>query len=365
MTSIGILGGGQLGQMLGEAAKSLGVTCVFYDQAKNPCAARQGKIYTNIKEFISNADIFTYEFENIDRKIVEQVAQNKPLFPSLRVLKIASDRYQEKSYFASQGIKTAEWLPLNNPQDLSKAATKFGFPFLIKSSRMGYDGKGQIRVNNEQKLSQALTELNPSFTSSSSAECPYIAEKIVPFKREISLLSVRNQEGTVAHYPIVENQHRHGILYSSIAPAMMDKKRTMLCRALMEKLLQSLSYVGVLCLEMFDTGEELLANEMAPRVHNSGHWTIEGAETSQFSNHIRSILGMALGPTKPLGFSKMFNLVGRISANLKHTKDARLHLYGKEERPGRKLGHLTYNATNQEKAEKLALAMRDHSNFIV
>ena len=397
--TIGILGSGQLGQMLGLAAIPLGIRCVFYEGAKTtdelPCASAAGKIYNDFNAFARAADVFTYEFENVPRELAQQLARKKKLFPSLQALHSSADRVHEKKLFSSLGISTVPWLALNTAADLTNAAEKLGFPFLIKSTRLGYDGKGQTIVRNERVLKKMRQELfgsieatsiaatqhknnnsnaNNSGTNSTSnksqssrqqaeSTAPYIAEQLVPLKREVSLISVRSIKGEIRHYPIAENLHRNGILYSSSAPARVSAKQTQQLHHWMEKLMKKLSYVGVLTLEVFDTSKGLLANEIAPRVHNSGHWSIEGAETSQFENHIRAISGMPLGDTSVRGVSIMHNLVGRISPQARSITNCHLHLYGKNPRKGRKLGHITCNAASKSTAEKRAAIMKNHKDF--
>ena len=461
--TIGILGSGQLGQMLGLAAIPLGIRCIFYEASAGgvgaeagaaeaggteagaagteteaggtdelPCASAVGRIYNDFNAFARAADVFTYEFENVPRELAQQLARKKKLFPSLQALHSSADRVHEKKLFSSLGISTVPWLALNTAADLTNAAEKLGFPFLIKSTRLGYDGKGQTPVHNERILKKMRQELfdsivttqrknknssasnssannssasnssaNNSSASNSSANnssnksqssrqqaeptaphitnnywedllskgqqaestAPYIAEQLVPLKRELSLISVRSIKGEVRHYPIAENLHRNGILYSSRAPARVSTKQTQQLHHWMEQLMKKLSYVGVLTLEVFDTSKGLLANEIAPRVHNSGHWSIEGAETSQFENHIRAISGMPLGDTSARGVSIMHNLVGRISPQARSITNCHLHLYGKSPRKGRKLGHITCNATSKSTLEKHAAIMTNHKNF--
>ena len=401
--TIGILGAGQLGQMLGLAAIPLGMRCIFYDgsvggtgaagtgaaKAKTtdelPCASAVGKIYNDFNTFARAADVFTYEFENVPRELAQQLARKKKLFPSLQALHSSADRVHEKKLFSSLGISTVPWLTLNTAADLTNTAEKLGFPFLIKSTRLGYDGKGQTPVRNERVLKKMCQELFDSIvttqhknknssTNNSSAKsqssrqqaeptAPYIAEQLVPLKRELSLISVRSIKGEVRHYPIAENLHHNGILYSSRAPARVSTKQTQQLHHWMEKLMKKLSYVGVLTLEVFDTSKGLLANEIAPRVHNSGHWSIEGAETSQFENHIRAISGMPLGDTSARGVSIMHNLVGRISPQARSITNCHLHLYGKSPRKGRKLGHITCNAASKSTLEKHAAIMTNHKSF--
>ena len=437
--TIGILGSGQLGQMLGLAAIPLGIRCIFYEASAGgvgaeagaaeagaagteaagikstnelPCASAVGRIYNDFNAFARTADVFTYEFENVPRELAQQLARKKKLFPSLQALHSSADRVHEKKLFSSLGISTVPWLALNTAADLTNAAEKLGFPFLIKSTRLGYDGKGQTPVHNERILKKMRQELfdsieatsiaatqhknnnssasnssNKSQSSRQQAEptaphitnnywedllskgqqaestAPYIAEQLVPLKRELSLISVRSIKGEVRHYPIAENLHRNGILYSSRAPARVSAKQTQQLHHWMEQLMKKLSYVGVLTLEVFDTSKGLLANEIAPRVHNSGHWSIEGAETSQFENHIRAISGMPLGDTSARGVSIMHNLVGRISPQARSITNCHLHLYSKSPRKGRKLGHITCNATSKSTLEKHAAIMTNHKNF--
>ena len=442
--TIGILGSGQLGQMLGLAAIPLGIRCIFYEASAGgvgaeagaaeaggteagaagteaagikstnelPCASAVGRIYNDFNAFARAADVFTYEFENVPRELAQQLARKKKLFPSLQALHSSADRVHEKKLFSSLGISTVPWLALNTAADLTNAAEKLGFPFLIKSTRLGYDGKGQTPVHNERILKKMRQELfdsieatsiaatqhknnnssasnssNKSQSSRQQAEptaphitnnywedllskgqqaestAPYIAEQLVPLKRELSLISVRSIKGEIRHYPIAENLHRNGILYSSRAPARVSKRQTQQLHHWMEQLMEKLSYIGVLTLEVFDTSKGLLANEIAPRVHNSGHWSIEGAETSQFENHIRAISGMPLGDTSARGVSIMHNLVGRISPQTKNITNCHLHLYGKSPRKGRKLGHITFNTASKSTAEKLAAIMTNHNSF--
>ena len=414
--TIGILGSGQLGQMLGLAAIPLGIRCIFYEASAGgvgaeaggteagmggaaagtkttdelPCASAAGKIYNDFNAFARAADVFTYEFENVPRELAQQLARKKKLFPSLQALHSSADRVHEKKLFSSLGISTVPWVALNTAADLTNTAEKLGFPFLIKSTRLGYDGKGQTIVRNERVLKKMRQELfdsieatsivttqhknNNSSANNSSGKsqnprqqtestAPYIAEQLVPLKRELSLISVRSIKGEIRHYPIAENLHRNGILYSSRAPARVSAKQTQQLHHWMEQLMKKLSYVGVLTLEVFDTSKGLLANEIAPRVHNSGHWSIEGAETSQFENHIRAISGMPLGDTSARGVSIMHNLVGRISPQARSITNCHLHLYGKSPRKGRKLGHITFNTASKSTAEKLAAIMTNHNSF--
>ncbi len=389
MKTIGILGGGQLGQMLGLAAIPLGIKCIFYEQAVDPCAASAGKVHKNLNKFIEEADVFTYEFENIPPNITDTPGIKGKLFPPLKPLKIAANRCLEKALFRKLGIPIVEWLPLTANKPLKSGDAKINLdadalyqtmsspdsPLIIKTTTMGYDGKGQIIVRSHKDLPKATRTLNkmlPSMQtnaspidsgSSSIAAAPFIAEQMVKFSRELSIISARDRKGNIAHYPITENHHENGILYSSYAPASITPAHQRQLQEWMEKLLKHLSYVGILTLEVFDTSAGLLANEMAPRVHNSGHWTLEGSQTSQFENHIRAVAGLPLGSTAARGYSKMFNLVGRTEPRLTRISDAHLHLYSKQPRKGRKLGHITYTADSQNQLKRKIAHMTRHKSF--
>ena len=389
MKVIGILGGGQLGQMLGLAAIPLGLRCIFYEQADNPCAAAAGKVYRNLTKFAEAADVFTYEFENIPQHITTHPLIKNKLLPPLKPLRIAADRSQEKTLFAKLGIPTVNWLPLpatmpgtpNIPsvEDLADAAQTIGLPMIVKTTTMGYDGKGQVVVRTQKDLAKAARDLKSIAkehrpvnvlpaktlpkTKATAPSSPFIVEQMVNFKRELSIISARDRQGNIAHYPIAENHHQNGILYSTDAPALISVTRLRQLHSWMEKLLTHLSYTGILTLEVFETSKGLLANEMAPRVHNSGHWTIEGTISSQFENHIRAVAGMKLGSTQARGYSKMFNLVGRAEPRLAQITDAHLHLYGKQARRGRKLGHLTYTAASKAQLHKISSSMEPHKSF--
>ncbi len=375
MKTIGILGGGQLGQMLGLAAIPLGIKCIFYEQGDDPCAAAAGKVYKSITKFTEDADIFTYEFENIPPKITANPKIKGKLFPPLKPLNIAANRCYEKTLFSKLGIPTVDWAPLSaekggiNKEAFLEVVLNIGAPLIVKTTTMGYDGKGQLVVKSRKDLNKTLRQLNTTLATKPTgkavikSEHPFIAEQMINFSRELSIISARDRKGNIAHYPITENLHKNGILYASYAPASIAPAQEKQLQQWMEALLKQLSYVGVLTLEVFDTPAGLLANEMAPRVHNSGHWTIEGAVTSQFENHIRAVAGLPLGSTAARGYSKMYNLVGRAESKLTKITDAHLHLYGKEARKGRKLGHITYTAASPNQLQRISAAMQQHKNF--
>jgi 5-(carboxyamino)imidazole ribonucleotide synthase len=339
---LGILGGGQLGRMLALAAYPLGVRCQLLDPSEGTCASQVAPVLTGryddpdmLDRFVTRLDAVTYEFENVDTAAVEHLETRVPVRPGRRALEVAQDRLAEKSFFRDHGIETTPFAPADTFEELQAAVAEVGLPAVLKTRRFGYDGKGQAVLGEPADVFRAW-EL--------TGGVPLILERFVPFDRELSIVSVRGLDGELAFYRVVQNHHAEGILRRSIAPApglapeLEDRARYYATRVM-----EDLDYVGVLALELFEVDGRVLANEMAPRVHNSGHWTIEGAETSQFENHVRAVLGMPLGSTAMRGHAVMVNLVGAVPAAetvLGHDH-AHLHLYGKEPRPGRKLGHVT------------------------
>jgi 5-(carboxyamino)imidazole ribonucleotide synthase len=265
--------------------------------------------------------------------------------PAPRVWEIFQDRLLEKQYLRSVGIPTVLFAPVD-PQRPTEALEQVGCPCVVKTRRFGYDGKGQRVVRTREDYLTAIEQLAPH---------ALLVEAYAPFERELSILGVRSLSGEIVVYPLVENHHREGILRLSLAPARDDTGALQsIATDYITRLLESLDYVGVMALELFQVGEQLLANEVAPRVHNSGHWSIEGAETSQFENHLRAILGYPLGCTAPRGVSAMINLIGELPPveRVLSVPGAHLHLYGKSPRPGRKLGHITLRADSAAERER-------------
>jgi 5-(carboxyamino)imidazole ribonucleotide synthase len=348
-STVGILGGGQLARMLALAGLPLGLRFVFLDPAPDACAAGLGEhlcgAYADPKmllQFARKVDLVTYEFENVPLDSVAQLAEQVPVFPGVRALAAARDRLREKTLFNELGIPTPQFAQVDSRADLEQAVARLGLPAVLKTRSLGYDGKGQRVLREPRDLAAAWEALGGS---------GLILEAFVPFERELSLLGVRDRAGGLAFYPLAENQHRDGILrLSRCRPG--DALET-IARQYVQRLLDHLDYVGVLALELFQVGGRLLANEMAPRVHNSGHWTIEGAQTSQFENHLRAILGLPLGDTAAVGHSAMVNLIGCTPepAAVLALPGAHLHLYGKSPRPGRKLGHATLRTAQAEDLE--------------
>ena len=342
MTLVGIMGGGQLGMMLAEAGAVMGIECLTLDPASDSPASRVAPAIvgdyddeTALAELAAAADVVTYEFENVPVASARFLAERVRVFPPPESLEFAQDRLLEKTLFEDVGLAVAPFSPVASKEELFEALDVIGVPSVLKTRRLGYDGKGQVRLGSVDEAEGAWRVVG---------EVPSILESLVPFERELSILGVRGQDGEAAFYPLVENVHRDGILRVSTAPAPdlipeLQAKAERHALAVMERL----GHVGVLAIELFAVGDGLLGNEMAPRVHNSGHWTIEGAATSQFENHLRAICGLELGPTTLSAYSAMVNLIGSIppegSFELEH--EGHLHLYGKASRPGRKLGHVT------------------------
>jgi 5-(carboxyamino)imidazole ribonucleotide synthase len=359
--TIGILGGGQLGYMLALAGYPLGLHFRFLDPSPEApvgrIAQRVTADYTDeaaLEKFASGLELVTYEFENVPVEAARFLAERVPVYPPPAALEAAQDRLAEKSLFRKLGIATTEFTPVSSAAEFDAAVKTIGLPAVLKTSRMGYDGKGQWILRTAEDAARAKSELPAG---------QLILERFVPFTRELSVLAVRSRNGESAIYPLVENHHRGGILRLSLAPApRLDPDIQRAAERAANRLLESLKYVGVLAIEFFEYRGELLANEMAPRVHNSGHWTIEGAVTSQFENHLRAVLGLPLGSTGPAGHCAMLNLIGDLpdSPEVLAVPDAHLHLYGKSPRPGRKLGHVTLRAASPE---RLALRLSELPAF--
>jgi 5-(carboxyamino)imidazole ribonucleotide synthase len=344
--TVGILGGGQLGYMLALAGYPLGLHFRFLDPSPEAPVGRIAHRVTApfddrkaLEKFAAGLELVTYEFENVPVESARFLERKVPVLPAPVALELAQDRLPEKEMFRRLGIETTDFIAPKAGEDLGPALKKIGYPAVVKTRRLGYDGKGQWILRSEEEFRAVRDDL---------PKVPLIVERFVEFSRELSVLAVRSKSGEIAVYPLVENHHREGILRLSIAPApQLDRAIEESARKAARKVLESLEYVGVLAIEFFETRQgELLANEMAPRVHNSGHWTIEGAVTSQFENHLRAVGGWPLGSTVSTGPSVMVNLIGELPEphEVLAREDAHLHLYGKEPRAGRKLGHVTVRA---------------------
>ncbi len=342
---VGILGAGQLGRMLALAGYPLGLDFVFLDPADSACAAPLGEhIHADyddehaLAEFCRRADLATFEFENVPVAAAEFVASRTALFPGVEALAGFQDRLHEKQRFAALGIDLAPFAGVSSAAELSAAVEQIGLPAVLKTRRMGYDGKGQAVLRDDEDLIEAWEQLGRQ---------ALVLEQFVPFDREISVIGVRGRDGETRFYPVAENQHADGILRLSVPRAddPMQARAEAAARAVME----SVDYCGVMAFEFFVHGDRLLANEVAPRVHNSGHWTIEGAQCSQFENHLRASCGLPLGSTELRGPCAMVNLIGSApdTAAIAAIDGVHIHLYGKTPKPQRKIGHATVTAASE------------------
>ncbi|MEQ8770115.1 MAG: 5-(carboxyamino)imidazole ribonucleotide synthase [Phycisphaerales bacterium] len=346
---VGILGGGQLGRMLADAATTLGVRTKVLDPDEHSSAGRVTKHilgdYSSPKALAALAegcDVVTYEFENVPVEAAERIAQTVPVRPTPEALRVAQDRLNERKLFGELGIASPTSVAVDAEHRIEAALSRVGVPALLKARRLGYDGKGQFLISGAHDIADAWRAI---------AGAPAILDAFVGFEREVSVIGVRATSGECRFYPLAQNVHRGGILRVTTAPAPnvpepLREQAESAARAIMEKL----DYVGVLAVEFFQIGSDgdarLVANEIAPRVHNTGHWTIEGAPTSQFENHIRAVLGMDLGDTTPAKPSAMVNAIGELpeASRVAAVPGAVLHDYEKSPRPGRKVGHVTLTA---------------------
>ena len=355
---VGILGGGQLARMLALSGAPLGLRFLVLDNTSDACAGQFVPMVVGdyrdekaLAEFASKVDVATFDFENVPAESAQWLAERIPVFPSPRALAIAQDRLAEKNLFGELGISVAPFADISSRDDLQKAIEKIGMPCILKTRRLGYDGKGQFRIKTPDDINLSWDALG--------AQAPtvgLILEAFVPFQREISVVAVRGRNGEFRAWPLTENWHENGVLSASLAPATDCEALQDTALAYAKRVAEALDYVGVFALELFFKDGELFANEMAPRVHNSGHWTIEGAETSQFENHLRAVLGLPLGSTAAIGISCMLNWIGEIPSSLPVLSNAHGHWhdYGKLSRSGRKVGHATLRAnTSSELANAL------------
>jgi 5-(carboxyamino)imidazole ribonucleotide synthase len=353
VTRVAVLGGGQLGRMLGLAGIPLGLTFGFLDPSPEAPAATVGDLVVGTLDDVdaarraaSGAAVVTYEWEGVPAETAVALQGDVPVFPLPRALEVSQDRLIEKDTFRSLGIPTAPYRAVGDRASLDTTIGELGLPAVLKTRRGGYDGKGQAVLQTPADADAAWEQLGG---------VPLILEGFVDFSRELSIVAVRGRDGETKTWPAVENRHVGGILRVTRAPApRLDDSLQARADACIRPLLDALEYVGVGCVELFEVDGNLLANEMAPRVHNSGHWSIEGADTSQFENHLRAVLGWPLGSTAPRGVSAMVNCIATMpdrDAVLAVT-GAHLHDYGKEPRPGRKLGHVTVTAADSAALEQ-------------
>jgi 5-(carboxyamino)imidazole ribonucleotide synthase len=359
---IGVLGAGQLGRMLALAGYPLGLRFRFLDSDPHAPAGQLAEQILGdfddlacLSRLLPGLELVTYEFENVPVALAQTLERRVPVYPPPAALAASQDRLTEKTLFQRLGLATPRFWPVDNRADLDQALAVIGCPALLKTRRGGYDGKGQFRIDRPDMAGQAWRLLGGA---------PLLLEAMVVFQRELSQLAVRGRDGSLAFYPLVENVHEQGMLRLSLAPAPNVSPALQAAAIDMAtRLLCELNYVGVLAVELFQQGEQLIANEMAPRVHNSGHWTIEGAQTSQFENHLRAILGWPLGSTDLVAPCAMLNLIGTLpdTTALLALPDTHVHLYGKTPRPDRKLGHVTLRGGSglQERLAQVQFAIRN------
>ena len=348
MTTVGILGGGQLARMMALAGAPLGLRFLVMDTAADACAGQFAPLLVGdyrdesaLAEFASKVDVATFDFENVPAESAEWLASRVPVFPNPRALAMAQDRLVEKSLFRDLGIPVGAFADVGSLDALRSEVDRLGGACILKTRRLGYDGKGQFRIKSPVDVEAAWQALGAQ-----AGTVGLIVEAFIPFERELSVVAVRGRDGEFRTWPLTENWHVDGVLSASLAPAQVDAALAHAAYAHARRLAESLDYVGVFALELFYRDGELLANEMAPRVHNSGHWTIEGAETSQFQNHLRAVLGLPLGETRTLGHACMLNWIGEMpdAASVLQEAGGHWHDYGKEPRAGRKVGHATLRA---------------------
>ncbi len=352
MTTVGILGGGQLARMMALAGAPLGLRFLVMDTSAEACAGQfvpmvvgDWRDETALAEFASRVDVATFDFENVPAESAEWLAARIPVFPAPRALRVAQDRLAEKTLFNELGIGTPAFAAVDTRAGLDAAVARIGLPCILKTRRLGYDGKGQFRLKTPADLDAAWAALGAQ-----ASTVGLILEAFVPFEREVSVVAVRGRDGEFRAWPLTENWHRDGILSASMAPCADGAALEPQAVAYAQRVAEALDYVGVFALELFVRDGQLLANEMAPRVHNSGHWSIEGAETSQFENHLRAVLGLPLGSTAAVGHSVMLNWVGAMpdAGPVLRSAAGHWHDYGKSAREGRKVGHATLRADDRQ-----------------
>lgn len=351
--TVGILGGGQLARMMALAGTPLGLRFRVVDTARDACASQVAPLvcadYGDLDamaRFAEGVDLVTFDFENVPADTARFLASRVSVFPNPEALAIAQDRLEEKRLFQSLGMRVPAFATVDSREDLGTAVATIGLPSILKTRRLGYDGKGQARL---------LTETDVDTAWAALGGVPLILESLVPFDREVSVIAVRGRTGEFATYPLTQNFHQNSILSASISPAPNTETIREAATGYARRMAEALDYVGVFALELFVHEGRLLANEMAPRVHNSGHWTIEGALSSQFENHLRAVLGWPLAATSARATSVLLNWVGELPEALPILSEplAHWHDYGKAPRPGRKVGHTTVTGSPSEVASAL------------
>lgn len=347
-TTVGILGGGQLARMLALGGAPLGLRFLVLDVAPDACAAQFAPLIVAdyhdtvaLERFAAAVDVVTFDFENVPADTAHWLAERLPVYPNPHALAVAQDRLEEKNLFREIGMATPAFRAVATHEELQQACAEIGFPCILKTRRLGYDGKGQYRL-------RSVDDIEPAWAALGRA--PLILEAFVSFDRELSVVAVRGRDGEFRAYPLTQNWHTDGVLSLSLAPAPHSDGVAAIAFECARLLADKLDYVGVFALELFEKDGQLLANEMAPRVHNSGHWTIEGADCSQFANHLRAVAGLPLGSTAAQGMSAMLNWIGDLPERAPVLAQPRgyFHDYGKLPRAGRKAGHATLTAATAD-----------------
>ena len=358
MTTVGILGGGQLARMLALSGAPLGLRFLVMDNVADACAGQFAPMVvgdyrdeTTLAEFASRVDVATFDFENVPAESAQWLSERVPVFPNPGALATAQDRLAEKTLFRELGIPVPPFAAIDTREQLDAALADIGTPCILKTRRLGYDGKGQFRIKTLADADAAWDALGAQ-----APKVGLILEGFVRFQRELSVVAVRGRDGEFRAWPLTENWHVDGVLSASLAPARVDTALGEIAYDYARRLAEAMDYVGVFALELFCRDGELLANELAPRVHNSGHWTIEGSETSQFQNHLRAVLGLPLGDTRMVGLACMLNWIGEMPDALPMLREpgGHWHDYGKLPRAGRKVGHATLRADD---ANALAMSL--------
>ena len=348
--TVGILGGGQLARMMVLAGAPLGLRFELYDPAADACSGPLAPLTVGafddrqaLADFAAKVDVVTFDFENVPADSAQFLADRVPVYPPPAALAVAQDRLSEKTLFQQLGIPLPAFADIRSRDELAEKAAAFGLPCILKTRRLGYDGKGQFRLRSEADIDAAWDALGAQVERTG-----LILEGFVAFQREVSVVAVRGRDGSFEAWPVTGNWHVDGVLSASVAPAVLSDAERQAAIGYARRVAEHLQYVGVFALELFCRDGELLANEMAPRVHNSGHWTIEGSECSQFENHVRAIAGLPLGSTAKVGESAMLNFIGEVPpvAEVLNIADCHLHHYGKAFKAGRKVGHATLRSAD-------------------
>ena len=358
MTTVGILGGGQLARMLALAGVPLGLKFLVLDPSAESCAGQCAPLQVGafddeaaLAQFASRVDVVTFDFENVPAASAQWLAERVPVYPNPQALGVAQDRLSEKTLFGELGIPVPAFAAVDSREGLDAALARIGTPCILKTRRFGYDGKGQFRIKSPADAQTAWDALGAQ-----AGTVGLIVEGFVAFDREVSVVAVRGRDGAFKAFPLTQNWHVDGVLSASLAPAQASQALQAQAVDYARRVAERLDYVGVFALELFCQGQTLLANEMAPRVHNSGHWTIEGAEVSQFEAHLRAVLGLPLGEPAMRGHACMLNWLGQMpdATGVLDQPGGHWHDYGKSPREGRKVGHATLRA---DTAQALSVAL--------